>query len=171
MKEWREKSLGSVWGKEREQRDRDPSPDSAAGRREGAVPRRPPAREQGAGLLPPKRSSRLAPAALPRVRPVMETPRAQTTAGTPSQSAQPLQAGPEEGWGPGRAEGWRRSPGGCGEAAHLPGAWERVASQMARGRASCFGRRWAATTRVTRKSQPRERPDIGNLVESWGPQR
>lgn len=135
------------------------------------MPRRPPAREQGAGLLPPKRSSRLAPAALPRVRPVMETPRAQTTAGMPSQSAQPLQAGPEEGWGPGRAEGWRRSPGGCGEAAHLPGAWERVASQMARGRASCFGRRWAATTRVTRKSQLRERPDIGNLVESWGPQR
>lgn len=66
------------------------------------MPRRPPAREQGAGLLPPKRRIRGAPAALPRVRPVMETPRAQTTARTPSQSAQPLQAGPEEGWGPGR---------------------------------------------------------------------
>lgn len=118
--------MGRAWGKEREEWEWDPRPDSAAGRRAVAAPGYHPLQEREAGLAPPKRRTRQAAAALPRVRLVMEAPQARRGLRA-LLDAFPVRTAPPGGtWGPGlgpgQDEGWWRSPGSCREAAHLPRA-------------------------------------------------
>lgn len=130
---------------------------------------------RGAELAPPERRTRGAPAALPSVRSVMEAPRAGRghrprlghLPGPHRPSRRDLRS-----WARDRADGRRRSPGGCREAAHLPGTRERgrAAGRAARGRARRSGRSRAAAARVTRKSQLQGRPDIGTSGRAGGPQ-
>lgn len=127
----------------------------------------------GAGLAPPERRTREAPAELPSVRSVMEAPRARRghrprlghLPGPHWPSRRDLGSRARD-----RADSGRRSPGGCREAAHLPGTGERgrAAGRTARGRARRSGRSRAAAARVTRKSQPQGRPDIGTSGRAPG---
>lgn len=146
-------------------------PDSAAGRKEGAafpedLPRGGGVGSRGSGLAPSERRTREAPATLRSVRSVMEAPRA-SRGHRPRLGHLPGPRRPSRRDLGSRARDrgrWQAAgPGRLREAAHLP--WtrerERAAGRAARGRTRCSGRSRAAAARVTRKSQPQGRPDIG----------